>query len=279
MQVCSNNQQMLDAVSTWKAQGKTIAFVPTMGGLHAGHLSLVHQAKANADKVVVSIFVNPTQFGKNEDFDHYPKTLEQDLTKLEACQVDAVFTPSKEQIYPNGYTSHVKAGSLAQGLCSKSRPGHFDGVVQVVHRLFEIITPNVAIFGQKDYQQLLVIRQMVKTLSLPISILSGDIVREQSGLAMSTRNQYLSVDEKETALKLYQVLIQLKQAVLKNQDLSVAIHNSKATLSQDFKIEYLSVLDANTLKSITDNTSKIAILCAVFLGSTRLIDNIIFNQG
>ena len=279
MQVCSKNQQMLDVVSTWKVQGKTIAFVPTMGGLHAGHLSLVHQAKANADKVVVSIFVNPTQFGKDEDFDNYPKTLEQDLTQLEACQVDAVFTPSKEQIYPNGFKSHGKAGSLSQGLCNKSRPGHFDGVVQVVHRLFEIITPDVAIFGQKDYQQLLVIRQMVEALSLPISILSGDIVREQSGLAMSTRNQYLSGDQKELALKLYQVLIQLQQEILKTQDLNVAIHNSKAILSQDFKIEYLSVLDANTLKSITDNTSKIAILCAVFLGSTRLIDNIIFKKG
>ncbi|ALE51913.1 pantothenate synthetase [Candidatus Thioglobus autotrophicus] len=279
MQVCLDNQQMTDVVSTWKIQGQVIAFVPTMGGLHAGHLSLVHQAKANADKVVVSIFVNPTQFGENEDFDNYPNTLEQDLYELEACQVDAVFTPNKEHIYPDGFTSHLKAGSLSQGLCSNARPGHFDGVVQVVHRLFEIIAPDIAIFGQKDYQQLLVIKQMVAALSLPIQILSGAIVREQSGLAMSTRNQYLSIEQKQQALKLYQVLTELKQETLNGRNLATAIQDAKTILSQDFKIEYLSALDANTLKSITDNTSKIAILCAVFLGSTRLIDNIIFNQG
>jgi len=279
MQVCVNNQKLAEAVSMWRAQGKTIAFVPTMGGLHAGHLSLTHQAKKNADKVVVSIFVNPTQFGENEDFDNYPNTLEQDLIQLKACQVDAVFTPDKGQVYPDGFESHLKAGSLSQGLCSDSRPGHFDGVVQVVHRLFEIIKPDVAIFGQKDYQQLLVIRQMVREMSLPIEILSGDIVREDSGLAMSTRNQYLSTEEQEIATKIYQVLTQLKQVVLSGEALAPAIAHSKAVLSQDFKIEYLSVLDANTLKSITDNTAQIAILCAVFLGSTRLIDNIVFDKG
>jgi pantoate--beta-alanine ligase len=278
MQVCASNQQVAEVVSIWKEQDKTVAFVPTMGGLHDGHLSLVHQAKKNADKVVVSIFVNPTQFGENEDFDNYPNTLEKDLTQLEACQVDAVFTPDKGQIYPDGFESHLKAGSMSQGLCSDSRPGHFDGVVQVVHRLFEIIKPDVAIFGQKDYQQLLVIRQMVREMSLPIKILSGDIVREDSGLAMSTRNQYLSIEQQRVAIKLYQVLTQLKQAVLSGEGLVPTIAHSKAVLGQDFKIEYLSVLDANTLKSITDNTTEIAILCAVFLGSTRLIDNIILTK-
>ena len=279
MQVCSNNKQIADVVSIWKSQGKTIALVPTMGGLHAGHLSLVHQAKANADKVIVSIFVNPTQFGEHEDFENYPNTLDQDLSELESCGVDAVFTPDKKQIYPDGFKSPLKAGSLSQGLCSNSRPGHFDGVVQVVNCLFKITTPDVAIFGQKDYQQLLVIEQMVKTLALPIKILSGDIVREKNGLAMSTRNQYLSMDEKELATNLYKALKELKQEILQGKEIELVRLNSNRALEQHFKIEYLSVLDANTLKSIADNTTQIAILCSVFLGSTRLIDNIIFNKG
>ncbi|MDB2590311.1 pantoate--beta-alanine ligase [Candidatus Thioglobus sp.] len=279
MKVCSNNKQIAEVVSIWKSQGKTIALVPTMGGLHAGHLSLVHQAKENADKVIVSIFVNPTQFGEHEDFENYPKTLDQDLSELEACAVDAVFTPDKKQIYPDGFKSPLKAGSLSQGLCGNSRPGHFDGVVQVVNCLFKITKPDVAIFGQKDYQQLLVIEQMVKALALPIKILSGDIVREKNGLAMSTRNQYLSMDERDLATNLYKVLKDLKKEILQDKEIEQARLNSNRALEQHFKIEYLSVLDANTLKSIADNTNKIAILCSVFLGSTRLIDNIIFNKG
>jgi pantoate--beta-alanine ligase len=279
MKVCSNKQQIADVVSIWKSQGKTIALVPTMGGLHAGHLSLVHQAKANADKVIVSIFVNPTQFGEHEDFKNYPNTLDQDLSELEFCKVDVVFTPDKEQIYPNGLNSPLRAGSLSQGLCSNFRPGHFDGVVQVVNCLFKIATPDVAIFGQKDYQQLLVIQQMVKTLALPTAILSGDTVREKNGLVMSTRNQYLSMDEKELATKIYKALKGLKKEILQGKEIELSRLNSNRALKQHFKIEYLSVLDANTLKSIAGNTTQIAILCSVILGSTRLIDNIIFNKG
>ena len=279
MQVCSTNQQISDLISAWKLEGKTIAFVPTMGGLHEGHLSLVDMAKENADVVVVSIFVNPAQFAENEDFDSYPNTLNSDFELLKGRQVDMVFTPDTQQIYPVNFSSPIKAGSLAEGLCAGSRPGHFDGVVQVVHRLFDIVSPDVAIFGQKDYQQLLVIKQMVRALALSIEILSGDIVRENDGLAMSTRNQYLSSRERIASVNLYQVLQGLKQEIMSNGINANSLLESEKSLKNHFKIDYLSVLDANTLSAITDNTTQIAILCAVFLGSTRLIDNIIFTKG
>ncbi|HIL03598.1 MAG TPA: pantoate--beta-alanine ligase [Candidatus Thioglobus autotrophicus] len=279
MQVCSNNQQIIDLISQWKGKGETVAFVPTMGGLHDGHLSLVSKAAQVADRVVVSIFINPTQFSQNEDFDNYPETLSDDLTLLENYPVDVVFTPTAEQIYPKGLSSDIKAGSLAQGLCGGTRPGHFDGVVQVVYRLFEIVTPTVAIFGQKDYQQLLVIRQMVEAQALAVEILSGAIIRENDGLAMSTRNQYLTKAQRQLAPELYKQLSVLKQQILSGGDVISSTKHTQEGLEKHFKVEYLSVLDANTLKSITDNTAKITILCAVFLGSTRLIDNIIFNQG
>jgi pantoate--beta-alanine ligase len=275
MQTFNTITDLQNAVNAWKIQGKIIGFVPTMGGLHMGHISLVEKIQQQVDIVVVSIFVNPAQFGKNEDFNNYPNTLNLDLALLKTHNVDVVFTPSTQQIYPNNFVSNIKAGSLAKGLCAKSRPKHFDGVVQVVHRLFDIVSPDVAIFGQKDYQQLLVIKQMVEALALPIKILSGAIVRENDGLAMSTRNQYLTTKERELAPKLQQILIQFKNNILSGGICA----KSFIEMKKYFKIDYLSVLDANTLKPITDNTVQIAILCAVFLGSTRLIDNIIFTQN
>ncbi len=272
-------QSLQSAIDSWRSQGQRIAFVPTMGGLHDGHLSLVALAKQKADKVIVSVFVNPTQFGENEDFDQYPNTLEQDIALLEQHQIDGLYTPSIEQIYPQGLDSDIKVGEVGDILCGASRPGHFDGVVQVVRRLFEIVKPNMAIFGQKDYQQLLVIAQMAAQYFPEIEVLSQPTIREQDGLAMSTRNQYLSIDEKKIAPRLYQALLQTKQDYLDNTPVEVLTNRVKNTLSKDFKVDYFEVLDANTLKQITDNTSKIAILCAVFLGSTRLIDNIIFNKG
>ena len=272
-------QSLQSAIDSWRSQGQRIAFVPTMGGLHDGHLSLVALAKQKADKVIVSVFVNPTQFGENEDFDQYPNTLEQDIALLEQHQIDGLYTPSIEQIYPQGLDSDIKVGEVGDILCGASRPGHFDGVVQVVRRLFEIVKPNMAIFGQKDYQQLLVIAQMAAQYFPEIEVLSQPTIREQDGLAMSTRNQYLSIDEKKIAPRLYQALLQAKQDYLDNTPVEVLNNRAKNTLSKDFKVDYFEVLDANTLKQITDNTSKIAILCAVYLGSTRLIDNIIFNKG
>ena len=279
MQTHTTIQSLQSTIDSWQSQGQSIAFVPTMGGLHAGHLSLVALAKQKADKVVASVFVNPTQFGKNEDLDQYPNTLKQDIALLEQHQVDGLFTPTVEQVYPQGLDSDIKVGEVGDILCGASRPGHFDGVVQVVHRLFEIVKPDMAIFGQKDYQQLLLITQMTDQCFPEVKVLSQPTIREQDGLAMSTRNQYLSIDEKKIAPRLYQALLQTKQDYLDNTPVEVLTNRVKNTLSKDFKVDYFEVLDANTLKQITDNTSKIAILCAVYLGSTRLIDNIIFNKG
>ncbi len=279
MQTFNNITDLQTTLNDWRDKGNKIAFVPTMGGLHAGHLALVELAKQKADKVVVSVFVNPTQFGENEDFDQYPNTLEQDAELLGQCQVDGLFTPSVEQVYPQGLNSSIKVGDLGDILCGTSRLGHFDGVVQVVHRLFEIVKPNVTIFGQKDYQQLLLIVQMATEYFPEIQVLSQSTVREKDGLAMSTRNQYLSTSERKIAPHLCQALLKVKQDYLNNMPAEVLTDNAEKTLAEDFKVDYLEVLDANTLKQITDNTSKIAILGAVFLGSTRLIDNIIFNKG
>jgi len=272
-------QSLQGTVDSWRSQGQRVAFVPTMGGLHAGHLSLVELAKQKADKVIVSVFVNPTQFSQNEDFDQYPNTLEQDVALLGQYQADVLFTPSIEQVYPQGLNSGIKVGDVGDILCGASRPGHFDGVVQVVHRLLGIVESDIAIFGQKDYQQLLVITQMVAQYFPAVKVLSQATIREEDGLAMSTRNQYLSTNERKIASRLYQVLFQSKQDYLNNLPIETLTNTAKNTLAEDFKVDYLEVLDANTLKQITDNTSKIAILCAVFLGSTRLIDNIIFNKG
>ena len=279
MQTFTTIHTLQATLNDWRSKGLKIAFVPTMGGLHDGHLSLVESAKQKADKVVVSIFVNPTQFGKGEDFDKYPNPLEQDKSLLVQHQVDGLFTPDAEQIYPTGFDSDIEVGEIANILCGASRPGHFQGVVQVVKRLFDIVKPNVAVFGQKDYQQLLIIQKMAMQFSPNVEIVSHPMLREDDGLAMSTRNQYLSVDERKTAPNLYKALLQIKQGFLKNQSVDTLKKQAQEMLKQEFKLDYIEVLDANTLKQITDNTSKIAILCAVFIGSTRLIDNIIFNKG
>jgi len=270
-------------LNDWQSKGQTIAFVPTMGGLHDGHLSLVKLAKQKADKVVVSIFVNPTQFGKGEDFDKYPNTLEQDKSLLVQYQVDGLFTPDAEQIYPTGFDSDsdsdIEVVEIANILCGASRPSHFQGVVQVVKRLFDIVKPNVAVFGEKDYQQLLIIQKMAEKFSPNVEIVSHPTLREGDGLAMSTRNQYLSTDDRKIAPNLYKALLQIKENFLKGESIDTLKKQAQEMLKQEFKLDYIEVLDANTLKQITDNTSKIAILCAVFIGSTRLIDNIIFNRG
>ncbi|WP_428087246.1 pantoate--beta-alanine ligase [Candidatus Thioglobus sp.] len=267
MQICSTNQQIFDLVSAWKVAGKSIAFVPTMGGLHQGHLSLVEQAALKADKVIVSIFVNPAQFAQHEDFGEYPRDLNKDLTLLEALQVDCVFTPNIEMIYPEGIKSDVKVGAMGQILCGKTRPHFFDGVVQVVRRLFDIVKPDMAIFGKKDCQQL----QIIKKFTSKVEIIGAPTVREHDGLAMSTRNQYLNKHERKIAPQLHKVLLRIEQGELD-------LESASKELQQHFKLDYLQMLDANTLKSVTGNSTQIAILCAVFLGSNRLIDNIIFNQ-
>lgn len=237
-----------------------LAFVPTMGALHAGHLELVEIAKATNKKVVVSIFVNPTQFGKNEDLDKYPRTLDDDKQKLKNLDVDYLFLPDQNLIYPQGLSiTHFANDNLTHCLCGLQRPGHFDGVCTVVYKLFSLLKPQIAVFGEKDYQQLMIIKDLVKQENLNIEIIQAPIVRENSGLAMSSRNQYLTDLQKQDAALLYENLLKIK-----NQDLT--IEEAKVFLTtKGFEIEYLE-------------TRWNRLFIAAKLGTVRLIDNIAWNS-
>lgn len=257
-------------------QGKRIALVPTMGGLHNGHMALVEAAKQHADAVILTIFVNPKQFGEMEDFGSYPRTLEADIKKADEAGVTLVYAPSIEDMYPEGYLTTVSVGPLGEILCGASRPGHFDGVATVVAKLFLRTLPHVAIFGEKDYQQLCVIRRMAYDLDIPVEIIGVPTVREPDGLAMSTRNAYLSPQERALAPKLHEVLVQTA-ARLSGGNVSVtdATMEGIGTLTKSgFKIDYLSLCEAGSLNPMTKFTGSARLLAAAWLGKTRLIDNI-----
>lgn len=276
MQVLTTIESLQELLKGWRSDNQTVSLVPTMGGLHEGHLSLVRMANKNSDKTLVSIYLNPTQFGKGEDFDSYPRTIDADLGALENCQADAVFVPETEQMYPESWSFDYQVGDIGKILCGITRPHFFVGVAQAVYRLLEIVEPEIAVFGQKDYQQLFIIKKMVRDMSLGVQILSHSTVRESDGLAMSTRNNYLNSEEKAIAPELFRILEKAKKGYLSSitvESLRVDIHKS---INQHFELEYAEIIDANNLKQITDNTTEIAILCAVSLGPTRLIDNIIF---
>ena len=259
-------------------RNNNIALVPTMGGLHEGHLSLVDKAKSLAQIVVVSIFVNPTQFARGEDFDDYPNTFDSDKLLLESKKVDALFLPSKDEIYPHGTESDYKVGAIGQILCGAFRPTHFNGVAQVVRRFFEIVNPNYAVFGEKDFQQLLIIKSLVKNLNFKIKIESIPTQREEDGLAMSTRNQYLSDLDREKAPQFYSVLSDARDALLDGKSIYDAREDALNTLSKSFEVEYLEVLDANNLTQIETKTTEIIIISAIRFGGTRLIDNLVFRR-
>jgi pantoate--beta-alanine ligase len=261
-----------------RLEGKKIALVPTMGGLHDGHLSLVDKAKSLSEIVVVSIFVNPTQFARGEDFDDYPNTFEADKLLLESKNVDALFLPSKEEIYPHGTASDYKVGAIGQILCGAFRPTHFDGVAQVVKRFFEIVKPNLAVFGEKDFQQLLIIKTLVNNLSLNLKIESIPTQREDDGLAMSTRNQYLSDLDRERAPHFYSVLCDARDSILRGNSFPEAKKDAIKTLGKSFEVEYLEVLDANNLTQIETKTTEVIIISAIRFGGTRLIDNLVFRR-
>ena len=261
-----------------RLEEKKIALVPTMGGLHDGHLSLVDKAKSLSEIVVVSIFVNPTQFARGEDFDDYPNTFEADKLLLESKNVDALFLPSKEEIYPHGTASDYKVGAIGQILCGAFRPTHFDGVAQVVKRFFEIVKPDLAVFGEKDFQQLLIIKTLVKNLSLNLKIESIPTQREDDGLAMSTRNQYLSDLDRERAPHFYSVLCDARDSILRGNSFPEAKKDAIKTLGKSFEVEYLEVLDANNLTQIETKTTEIIIISAIRFGGTRLIDNLVFRR-
>ena len=259
-------------------RNNNIALVPTMGGLHEGHLALVDKAKSLAQIVVVSIFVNPTQFARGEDFDDYPNTFDSDKLLLESKKVDALFLPSKDEIYPHGTESDYKVGDIGQILCGAFRPTHFNGVAQVVRRFFEIVNPNYAVFGEKDFQQLLIIKSLVKNLNFKIKIESIPTQREEDGLAMSTRNQYLSDLDREKAPHFYSVLSDTRDALLDGKSIYDAREDALNTLSKSFEVEYLEVLDANNLTQIETKTTEIIIISAIRFGGTRLIDNLVFRR-
>jgi len=255
-----------------------VSFVPTMGGLHEGHLELMKLAQQKSDVVVVSIFVNPTQFGHNEDLNNYPRTLEKDIALLETLDIDILFTPSVEEIYPSNNLESYELGFLDTILCAKTRPGHFNGVAQVVNRLFNIVHPDIAVFGEKDYQQLMIINLINKNRKDDIKVISHEIIRERDGLAMSTRNQYLSFDDRENAKKIYQNLLGIKTDFLRGIDLDSSIKKAKDNLSQFSKLDYLEARNSKDLTDIDNKTDEIILLCATYLGETRLIDNLIFRR-
>lgn len=278
MNICHRTEVLRKQVTHWKQQGLSVALVPTMGNLHAGHLSLVTQAQQEADKVVVSIFVNPTQFGPNEDFDSYPRTLEQDCDKLEQINTDLVFAPTVDIVYPQKNLAWVDIELLGDTLCGANRPGHFRGVCTVVAKLFNLVQPDVACFGQKDYQQLAIIRRMASDLCFPIRIIGVPISRSDSGLALSSRNNHLSAKARANAALLQQQLQSLKTSICAGErDYTSLSDNTRAYLTdRGFDVDYISVMNADTLQPASPADTHLLVALAARLESTRLIDNVSF---
>jgi len=259
-------------------ENKTIGFVPTMGFLHEGHLSLVRRAREENDIVVVSIFVNPTQFGPNEDYESYPRDFERDVKLLKELNVDVVFHPPVEEMYPKDFSTYVEETKLSRYLCGKSRPGHFRGVCTIVTKLFNIVRPTRAYFGQKDAQQFRVIKRMVRDLNMDVELVECPIVREHDGLAMSSRNIYLSDDERAQALALYNSL-KLAENLIKSgeRDAEVVKNAMKEFLSRydKVKIDYVEIVDEETLEPVKHIEGKVIVAIACWVGKARLIDNVI----
>lgn len=261
--------------SSWRRSGARIALVPTMGALHEGHLALVDHARDIADNVVVSIFVNPAQFAEGEDFPTYPRDLDGDVAKL-SQRPDAIFAPPVEEIYPDGFATKISVGGPSNGLETDFRPGFFTGVATVVTKLLLAVAPDIAVFGEKDYQQLLVIRRLVADLGLPVEIASYPIVREEDGLALSSRNAYLTAEERQTAPELYRVLSVAAEAIRGGELALTATEEARSALrSIGFDVDYVELRSAETLEPVSDQTSEpMRLLAAVRLGHTRLIDNV-----
>ncbi|KRI79185.1 pantoate--beta-alanine ligase [Acinetobacter pittii] len=268
-------QGLAASLNPARAARKIIGFVPTMGNLHEGHLTLVREAKKLCDVVVVSIFVNPTQFGPGEDFDNYPRTLEQDSRLLADVGCDIIFAPSVEQMYgTQPRLTNISVSQITDALCGSSRPGHFDGVALVVTKLFNIVQPNYAFFGQKDYQQLAVIRQFVQDLNIPLEVIGVPIVRAADGLALSSRNGYLSPEQRQAAPVIYQSLKQAEQQLHRGKDLQQVLEDIKTQLTDNgFVVDYVEARQSNLLPA-TQFDRDIVLFVAAKLGATRLIDNL-----
>lgn len=278
MQIALTITALRDAVAAARAAGRTIGFVPTMGALHAGHVSLVERCRTDGCFTVMSIFVNPTQFGPNEDLSRYPRTFEADRAACERAGVDVIFAPTAEEMYPAGEQTRVRPGKLANALCGPFRPGHFEGVCTVVAKLFNIVQPDVAYFGQKDAQQALIIRRMVIDLAMPVRIVTCPLVRDADGMALSSRNAMLSPPERAQALALYRALCIGRDALLRGEAsvgrIVAAMRNTVMQSAGSAVIDYLSAVDPETLEPITLPCTRVLIAGAIRLGRVRLIDNL-----
>ncbi|MGD8534641.1 MAG: pantoate--beta-alanine ligase [Candidatus Aminicenantes bacterium] len=281
MKTITKAQEMHDTVKKEKSYGKSIGFVPTMGFLHEGHLSLVRESVQRADVTVVSIYVNPAQFGPKEDFMKYPRDINRDTEILEAEGVDYVFSPGNDEIYPEGYTTYVEVHGLQDKLCGRSRPGHFRGVCTVVLKLFNIVESDFAYFGQKDAQQAIILKRMVQDLNLRVKIEVLPIVREEDGLALSSRNTYLDKEERKAARILSQSLEEAQEMVKNGeQDSGKIIRRMKEMIAQEprARIDYVEIVDMENLDSVKKIENEVLAALAVFIGKVRLIDNTILNR-
>jgi pantoate--beta-alanine ligase len=281
MKICEMIDEMRSASREARRERKRLGFVPTMGALHEGHLSLMRAAKAKCDVVAVSIFVNPLQFGPGEDLAKYPRTFERDTSLLEKESIDILFAPTPEEMYPAGAITYVTVEGLSDKLCGRSRPGHFRGVTTVVAKLFNIVEPDLAFFGQKDAAQATVIRRMVRDLNLPVEIAVCPIVREPDGLAMSSRNAYLSPQERKSALILHRALSEVKSRFDQGErNAANLIKTGKQLIAQEpaVRLDYFEIVDPATLDPIGELTKSALVAVAAFVGNTRLIDNILLER-
>ncbi|MEE3233009.1 MAG: pantoate--beta-alanine ligase [Candidatus Latescibacterota bacterium] len=268
--------------ANWRSNGLTIALVPTMGYLHSGHLSLIKRAREMADRCIVSIFVNPLQFGPNEDFSRYPRNIENDVLQLSKCQVDATFIPSLKNFYPSHFSTTVDVNTLTEGLCGTNRPGHFRGVTTVISKLFNTCSPHVAVFGQKDYQQAMVIERMTQDLNWDIDIEITPTVRELDGLAMSSRNANLNKKERDNAPMLYKALCSGQTEVINGERSATQIQRIVHSFIKEKltdQIDYVDVIDTKTLEKIKKIDRSVVIAAAVRMSKARLIDNIMVHQS
>ena len=274
-------RELRAAVSHARSEGKRIALVPTMGNLHAGHIALVEKATQRADFVVASIFVNPLQFGANEDLDKYPRTLVADQEKLVGAGCHLLFTPDVEEVYPDGMQqqTRVSVPLVSEGLCGASRPGHFEGVATVVCKLFNMVQPDLALFGEKDFQQLAVIRKLVRDLNLPIQVMGEPTVRAADGLALSSRNGYLNESQRALAPLLYRTLQQLAEDIRRQPSAQSTLLAAARQQLEDagLRPDYLELREAVRLREVQDSDRQLVLLAAVYLGTTRLIDNLQFS--
>lgn len=280
MEIITTIENIRSIVNHWKDKGYSIGFVPTMGYLHDGHAALIDQARKDNNKVIVSIFVNPTQFGENEDLNSYPRDINRDKSLCEAHKADIIFSPTSDEMY-HDRKAFVNIVELSDTLCGISRPIHFKGVCTVVAKLFNIIQPTNAYFGEKDAQQLAIIRKMVYDLNFPVNIIGVPIVRESDGLAKSSRNTYLSKEERKAATILYKAIQMGKQTIKHGASADSIINTMTEIINTEplAKIDYVSVVDANTMQPVHEITSPVLVAMAVYIGSTRLIDNFSFDAN